>query len=290
MIKSNASVQHSSVKRGTDGRLIAAFQDGAGGDLAWTTRDVDSGAWTDVKVDTTTSNGLFTSLAIDSAGESHISYQKTGPSFDLRYARNVGGTWQIEIVDTAGTTGYYSSIATDGDNNPWIAYTGFLSATTFAIKLATKASSAWTITAIDTVTSLDRVSLGIDALGRKHVAYYDAAPGDLMYAVSDAATDVGVAGSVGGAALRLTLVPNPAFEGRTQFSLLHSAPGDARVDLYDTSGRRVRGFTAPQRSSTSLTWQWDGTDDAGRPVAAGVYFLRADAGHERASKKLVVVR
>jgi len=100
----------------------------------------------------------------------------------------------------------------------------------------------------------------------------------------------GVAGSAPGAPLRLTLAPNPALDGRAQFVLLHPEVGGARVDLYDTSGRRVRSFAAPERAGASLSWSWDGTDDAGHAVAAGVYVLRAETAQSRATKKLVVLR
>lgn len=35
---------------------------------------------------------------------------------------------------------------------------------------------------------------------------------------------------------------------------------------------------------------WDGTDDAGRDVASGVYYLRLIAGDGRAEQKLVLVK
>ena len=35
---------------------------------------------------------------------------------------------------------------------------------------------------------------------------------------------------------------------------------------------------------------WDGHDDDGRPVSAGVYFMRLDAGPVRETRRLVVAR
>jgi len=35
---------------------------------------------------------------------------------------------------------------------------------------------------------------------------------------------------------------------------------------------------------------WDGRDQTGRPVAAGVYLLRADLGVETAATRVVLVR
>jgi flagellar hook assembly protein FlgD len=84
--------------------------------------------------------------------------------------------------------------------------------------------------------------------------------------------------------------PNP-FNPRT--TVQFDVPMTARVDLcvYDVSGRKVRtlvdsGSHDPGRFST----QWDGKDDRGTPVAAGVYFARLSVAGEVASGKMVMLK
>jgi hypothetical protein len=47
--------------------------------------------------------------------------------------------------------------------------------------------------------------------------------------------------------------------------------------VYDVSGRIVKSIRlGPIRRASALTW--DGSDDHGAPVSAGIYLLRLEAG------------
>jgi hypothetical protein len=46
------------------------------------------------------------------------------------------------------------------------------------------------------------------------------------------------------------------------------------VAVYDARGRAVRTLTASVPGGFSRLAVWDGRDDAGRPLPAGVYFFR----------------
>jgi flagellar hook capping protein FlgD/beta-propeller uncharacterized protein DUF5122 len=79
--------------------------------------------------------------------------------------------------------------------------------------------------------------------------------------------------------MALRAAPNPFDRSTTiQFSL--PSNGDATVSVYDVCGRRVRELHRGWLSSGRHTMSWDGHEDSGRPVAAGVYFLgvRTNAG------------
>ncbi len=65
--------------------------------------------------------GWHTSIALDSAGNPHISYFDN-TNFVLKYAYYNGSSWSIESVDTAERVGYYTSIALDAAGNPHISY------------------------------------------------------------------------------------------------------------------------------------------------------------------------
>jgi hypothetical protein len=53
-----------------------------------------------------------------------------------------------------------------------------------------------------------------------------------------------------------------------------SVPAGSDVAVYDARGRAVRTLTASVPGGFSRLAVWDGRDDAGRPLPAGVYFFR----------------
>ncbi|MCD4690733.1 T9SS type A sorting domain-containing protein, partial [bacterium] len=69
------------------------------------------------------------------------------------------------------------------------------------------------------------------------------------------------------------------------------ALGAANVRVYDAAGRLVRVLVAgEERDAGRHEVSWDGRDDAGRGVAAGVYFSRINTGGAEASAKMVLLK
>ena len=60
--------------------------------------------------------------------------------------------------------------------------------------------------------------------------------------------------------------------------------------IFDAGGRTVRTLLDGARPAGRQTVEWDGKDDGGLEVPAGVYFYEIDAGSERVRGKMVVVR
>lgn len=84
--------------------------------------------------------------------------------------------------------------------------------------------------------------------------------------------------------------PNP-FNPRTTlvYELAHSSPVDLRI--IDASGRLVRVLVSKQRQTGGRhAVTWDGRDDGGRSVAAGVYLGRLTAGGTTDVQRLVLIR
>jgi hypothetical protein len=71
---------------------------------------------------------------------------------------------------------------------------------------------------------------------------------------------------------------------------LGGGPRTAVVSVYDASGRLVREVARGRYPAGYQAAVWDGRDERGRRVAAGVYFLKAAAEGEEHTMKLVVVR
>jgi hypothetical protein len=85
-------------------------------------RQVDTqSVWNIETVDSDGSVGYYTSVALDSGDNPHISYRDMG-NRDLKYARWNGTGWNIETVDSDGSVGYYTSLALDSGDSPHISY------------------------------------------------------------------------------------------------------------------------------------------------------------------------
>jgi len=99
-----------------------------------------------------------------------------------------------------------------------------------------------------------------------------------------------------GGSLLQAAFPNPFGLGRgTDIAFRAPATGEGRavatnLDVYDVTGRRVRTlFSGPLAWGESRVVRWDGTDGAGRRVAAGVYFYQLRVGPQTVADRKVVL-
>jgi hypothetical protein len=82
-----------------------------------------SGVWISETVDSSLPSNPHFSLAVDSYGNSHVSYLDSSYlNESLRYAKNVSGVWENYIIDDAGVEVAPTSIAIDDDDKVHIIY------------------------------------------------------------------------------------------------------------------------------------------------------------------------
>jgi hypothetical protein len=83
--------------------------------------------------------------------------------------------------------------------------------------------------------------------------------------------------------------PNPARDGTV---IAYALPASTEVTLtvYDLSGRRVATIVNQNKLAGAYKVEYALRDDAGRPLPAGVYLYRLEAGADVATKKMVVAR
>jgi hypothetical protein len=85
-----------------------------------------------------------------------------------------------------------------------------------------------------------------------------------------------------------TPAPNPT-RGATSFSVEVPAGARLDVDVFDVMGRRVRALFHGAAAGGRREMSWGATDDAGRRVGAGVYYLRAAAGPGGSAMRKIVI-
>ena len=85
------------------------------------------------------------------------------------------------------------------------------------------------------------------------------------------------------------LSPNPA-TGAVQVVFAMPQAADARVSVVDIAGRQVRELANGKLAAGAHALSWDGRDVAGRPSAAGVYFVRIEAESSTRVARMIRLR
>lgn len=83
----------------------------------------------------------------------------------------------------------------------------------------------------------------------------------------------------------------PGIVGRTS-TIRYVIPQESRMELIivDTSGRPVKTLVDGVRTAGHYSVRWDGDDDLGRPLSAGIYFCRLQARGSTQTRKILLVR
>ena len=91
---------------------------------------------------------------------------------------------------------------------------------------------------------------------------------NVVYVIRDTSTGVAEGKPLGRSSTLFEARPNP-FTSSVLIRCLHEAGRDAPLRIYAQTGVLVRTLAG------GGSWHWDGRDDHGRPVPAGVYVLRS---------------
>jgi len=83
--------------------------------------------------------------------------------------------------------------------------------------------------------------------------------------------------------------PNPAISAvKIQFGVERALP--VRLAIYDVAGRQVRLLANGVLDAGQHTREWDGRDERGQEVSAGVYIAKLQAGPKVIAQKLVLAK
>ena len=83
--------------------------------------------------------------------------------------------------------------------------------------------------------------------------------------------------------------PNP-FNSQTVFAYFLPAPGPAHVEVFALNGQRVAVLQQGPQQAGYHRLRWNGRDDAGRPVASGMYLYRLVTNEVVLTRKLTLLR
>ncbi len=83
--------------------------------------------------------------------------------------------------------------------------------------------------------------------------------------------------------------PNPFNPTTTiEYSVPRHSP--VKVEIFNVLGERVRQLVNERKAAGTYRIDWSGTDDAGRPVATGVYFYRFSADNQVQTRKMLLLK
>ncbi|UCE64974.1 MAG: T9SS type A sorting domain-containing protein, partial [Candidatus Zixiibacteriota bacterium] len=83
--------------------------------------------------------------------------------------------------------------------------------------------------------------------------------------------------------------PNP-FNSSTTITVNYLEGGDARIRIYDITGRLVKELETTNKEGGEIKAVWDATDNSGRRVSSGIYFARVKSDNYSSIKKLLYLK
>jgi len=112
--------------------------------------------------------------------------------------------------------------------------------------------------------------------------------GDYRLTARFASQGSGVEAEVPAQLLLAQNYPNP-FNRATNIPYRLPAAATVRLAIYDLSGQLLRRLVEAQAPAGTYRAVWDGRDEAGQPVASGVYLCQLRAGQRVEARKMVLL-
>ncbi len=172
-----------SVALDSSGNPHIAYSHVAWGDLLYAAWDGSHWSFADIDSRRTHNDyvGIGNSIAVDSAGNSHIAYFDSTRNL-VKYAWFEDGQWKNEVVDQLAGRGEvdHVSLQLDHEDQPHIA---FYDAGMGALKYASKDESGWHSDVVDKDGNVGKYpSLVLDSKDQPYIAYYALDDGSLRIA------------------------------------------------------------------------------------------------------------
>jgi hypothetical protein len=230
------------------------------------------------------------SLDLDSQDRPHVAYYDQTVD-KTRYGHKPSTSWEHGIATALGAElrGSFISLKVDSQDIPHMSFftTQFGQPQVFHASKSGSGGTYWVPQLVQN-TPGPWTSLVLDGIDAPHISYHTTASNSVQYAVfTDNTSDAGDLDRV--SLLTLDAWPNPVRNGTT---LVLRSPRTVPLQLaiLDARGRVVRNLVHRELPPGTHAFAWDGRDDAGNRVSAGVYFAVTRPDWLATSRKLVVVR
>jgi hypothetical protein len=201
------------------------------------------------------------------------------------------GPWMITTVDATGDVGQGTSITVSASGRPVITY---YDVTNRNLKYAERFNGTWIINTVATSGDVGRFSaVALDPVTELPlILYLDETKGVLRYA-RGRGTTTGVDEPPPSEApalpsLTIRVRSNPVHLPAA-LDVVAAASTPVAFRVFDVYGRIVRNVFQGSLAAGVTSFSWDGRDEMGRTVGAGVYFASAVSAAGRATTRLVVV-
>jgi hypothetical protein len=89
--------------------------------------------------------------------------------------------------------------------------------------------------------------------------------------------------------LTLSVSPNPS-RGNVRFICSVPPGAETHLTIFNTAGQAVRALDVPAAVGNKMITIWDGHNDEGRPLPAGIYFARLETGGRIETDKVIMMR
>jgi hypothetical protein len=264
----------------------------------------DSGNWQIQTVDNSEGyNGAFNSLALDSNGYPHISYTwwddwRTPTASGIKYAWWDGTAWKRQPVELGVNDngiiivpGGYNSLVLDTKNNPHISYQdiNYFGDHANTLKYAWQDGASWKIQRVDSEASISDISLALDTAGNPQISYMGY-PGYLKYArwVPDGIEEAGLSNALERETFRIGA---NLFSSSTTIEL-DIPQGNSRsisLKIYAITGEEVRVLCDGIKNAGRYKLSWDGRNQKGMKLPAGIYFCNLRLNNSTQTKKIIII-
>ncbi len=216
-------------------------------------------------------------VAVDSEGIAWVAVSGGVASINT----NLGLVTEQILPENLST--FVSGITVDPDDNIWIC-------TDAGAGVFRRADSTWIAIRSNFaqgVLDYERTDLATELL---YAVGYNTLTGDVWFCGENAISVLHV-GTDFSAQEDLFIYPNPfIWDGFAGNNIrIAKMPADAEVHIYTSDGSLVRTISRSERTSLAFA-EWDGRNEAGKPVSTGVYVVVASNGETVLRGKIALIR